>query len=178
MDPLEFFFIFLKASAVTFAGLGALPVLQQELVQFRGWADDAQVAKAVAVGRLSPGPNGMFTVSLGYQVMGWPGALLALLGSVLPPLIVLPLAPIVRRSIHLPWVDGLMRGIALGSAGLLLSVGVGLVAPGGLTLDQAGLWNVGLAALGFALTQSGRVHPVVVLGAAGAVGVVLTGLGI
>lgn len=178
MNPLELFSIFFKASLITFAGLGSLPVLQQELVQFRGWATDEQVAKSVAIGRLSPGPNGMYAVSLGYLVMGWGGAGLALVGSVLPPLVVLPLAPLVRRGMHLPWVNGLMRGIALGSAGALLSVGVGLVSPGGFSLSGPGPTNVGLAALGLALSWSGRVHPAVVLGVAAAAGVGLAFVGL
>ncbi|MBI4491812.1 MAG: chromate transporter [Chloroflexi bacterium] len=178
MSPLEFFLIFLKASAITFTGMGSLPILQQELVQFHGWTTDEQIAKAVAIGRLSPGPNGMYAVSIGYVVMGWLGALLALLGSVLPPLIIIPLAPLVRRSIHRPWVDGLMRGIGLGSAGLLLSVGVGLVAPNGFSLAGPGPWNLALAVLGFALTRTGKLHPAIPLGVAGVAGVVLSMAGL
>lgn len=177
MDPLEFFFIFLKACGITFAGMGSLPVLQQELVHLRGWATDEQIAKSVAVGRLTPGPNGMYVVSLGYLLMGWLGALLALIGAVLPPLVILPLAPLVRRTMHLPWMSGLMRGIALGSAGLLLSVGANLVAPGGLALSATFTANVGLAALALALTRTGKLHPVVVLGGAGLAGVALSAAG-
>jgi chromate transporter len=176
---LEFFLIFFKASLITFAGMGSVPVLQQDLVQFRGWTTDDQIAKALAVSRLSPGPNGMYVVSLGYMMLGWAGAVVALLASVLPPLVVLPLAPIVRRTMHLPWVNGLMRGIGLGSAGLLLVVGYGIIFPSGLTaLSSATLLNLGLGALGMVLTWTGRVHPVVVIGLAGLAGIGLSTFGL
>ena len=109
----------------------ALPVLNQELVQIRHLATAADISKSLAVGRLSPGPTGMFVVSLGYLVAGWPGAFLAMLGSALPPLVVLPLAPIIRRSLHRLWVGGFMRGIGLASAGLLLAVSAGIVTADG-----------------------------------------------
>ncbi len=179
MDPLEFFLIFLKATTFTFAGLGSLPLLQQDLVHIRGWATDAQLAKAVAVGRLSPGPNGMYVVSLGYLLMGWWGALLATLGSVLPPLIILPLAPVLRRTMHVPWVNGLMRGIALGSTGLMLPVGLALALPEGFALSNARLaGNIGLAVLAFAVTRTGRMHPALVLGGAGVLGMLLSFAGL
>ncbi|MFI5270051.1 MAG: chromate transporter, partial [Chloroflexota bacterium] len=59
------FLLFLKASALSFGGLGGLPILHQDLV-LRNVPDvDRLVGQALAVGRLSPGPNGLYVVSLG-----------------------------------------------------------------------------------------------------------------
>ena len=175
---LEVFLVFFQASLITFAGQASLPVLHQELVQHRGWVDAAAISKALAVGRLSPGPTGMYVVSLGYLVAGWPGAFLAMLGATLPPLVVLPLAPLVRRSLHRPWVRGFMQGIGLASAGLLLAVGFGIVTADGVAPTPTFLGHVVMAALGFALSWTGKIHPVLVIGAAGAGGVALTALGL
>jgi chromate transporter len=174
----ELFFVFFKASLITFAGQAALPVLHQELVQQRGWATATDISKALAIGRLAPGPTGMFVVSLGYLVAGWPGALMATLGSSLPPLVVLPLAPFVRRSLGRPWVGGFLRGIGLASAGLLAAVGLGIVYPDGFGVTPSILASMGLAVLGFGLSWSGKVHPVAIMGAAGLGGVALYWLGI
>lgn len=178
MDPLEFFLVFLKASATTVAGSGSLPVLQQDIVDVRGWAGPDVIAKSLAVGRLSPGPTGMYVVSVGYLLMGWWGAVLALVAAVLPPLVVLPLAPFVRRSLHRPWMAGLLRGVALSSAGLLLAVGTGLSLPADFAFTPSKLAHPALAALGFLLARSGNLHPVVVLGVSGAAGAVLYFLGV
>jgi chromate transporter len=174
----EIFRVFFTSSLITFAGQAALPVLQQELVQLRGWVTDADLAKSLAVGRLSPGPTGMFVVSLGYMVAGWAGAFLAMTGASLPPLLVLPLAPLIRRSFHRPWVRGAMLGIGLASAGLLLSVGFGILLSKGADLSLTFGGNVAMAILGFALSWTGKVHPVIVIAAAGAGGVLLSSLGI
>ncbi|MFN0071558.1 MAG: chromate transporter [Chloroflexota bacterium] len=170
---LAIFQVFFQSSLITFAGQAALPVLHQELVQLRGWVTAADIAKSLAVGRLSPGPTGMFVVSLGYMVAGWAGAFLAMLGSSMPPLLVLPLAPIIRRSLHRPWVRGAMQGIGLASAGLLLSVGVGILKADfdGFNVSFAG--DLLMAALGIALSWTGKIHPVIVIAAAGVGGVVL-----
>ena len=176
--PWDFYFevfrVFFQSSLITFAGQAALPVLNQEFVHIRGWVTEADVAKSLAVGRLSPGPTGMFVVSLGYMVAGWPGAFLAMLGATIPPLLVLPIAPIVRRSLHRPWVRGAMQGVGLASAGLLLSVASGILLSTGVGLTPAFAGSVALAALGFALSWTGKIHPVAVLGAAGAGGIALS----
>jgi chromate transporter len=177
-DYLDVFFVFFKASLITFAGQAALPVLNQELVQIRHLATAADISKSLAVGRLSPGPTGMFVVSLGYLVAGWPGAFLAMLGSALPPLVVLPLAPLIRRSLHRLWVGGFMRGIGLASAGLLLAVSAGIVTADGVSPTPAVFGNLGLAVLGFALAWSGKIHPVLIMAIAGVVGYVLWSFGI
>ena len=175
---LEVFLVFFQSSLITFAGQAALPVLNQELVHIRGWVTEADVAKSLAVGRLSPGPTGMFVVSLGYIVAGWPGAFLAMVGATIPPLLVLPIAPIVRRSLHRPWVRGAMQGVGLASAGLLFSVASGILLSTGVGLTPAFAGSVAMAALGFALSWTGKIHPVLVLGAAGAGGVGLSYFGI
>ncbi|HEX3246066.1 MAG TPA: chromate transporter [Chloroflexota bacterium] len=175
---LEVFRVFFQSSLITFAGQGSLPVLNQEFVQLRHWVTEADVATSLAVGRLSPGPTGMYVVSLGYMVAGWPGAFLAMLGASIPPLLILPIAPLVRRSLHRPWVRGAMQGIGLASAGLLLSVASGILLSTGVEATLAFGGSVALAALGFALSWTGKIHPVAVLGAAGAGGIALSLMGL
>src|SRR5256885_7052168 len=76
MDPLELFGVFLKASALSLGGLSSLPLLRADLVA-PGIATDDQLVQAIAIGRISTGPNGLYIVSLGYLVGGvvgrrWP----------------------------------------------------------------------------------------------------------
>lgn len=171
---LDLFRVFFVSSLITFAGQGSLPVLQQELVQIRGWTTDADIAKALAVSRLSPGPTGMFVVSIGYMVASWPGAFLAMVGATLPPLIVLPLAPVIRRSFHRPWVRGAMLGVGLASAGLLLSVGGNILLVKGASATPAFAGDVAMAVLGLALSWTGKIHPAIVIAAAGAGGILMS----
>jgi chromate transporter len=64
MDALALFAVFLKASALSLGGLSSLPLLRADLVA-PGIATDDQVVQAIAIGRISTGPNGLYIVSLG-----------------------------------------------------------------------------------------------------------------
>ena len=163
MDPLALFAVLLKDSALALGGLGSLPLLRQDLVS-TGLATDSQLVQALAIGRLSTGPNGLWIVSLGYQMAGLLGAAMALVASSLPPLVILPATAVARRWLLSVPFAGLVRGAALATAGLLCATGVSLIVPAG---DVPSWWQVGLGIAAAVLTYQGRVHPaVVVLGGA------------
>lgn len=159
MDPLSLFFVLLKDSALGLGGLGSLPMLRQDLVA-TGLATDAQLVQALAIGRLSTGPSGLWVVSLGYQMAGLSGAAMALVASSLPPLVILPATALARRHLLSVPFAGLVRGAALATAGLLAATGVSLVAPPGAVPSW---WQVAIGTAATALTYDGRLHPAVVV---------------
>ncbi|HEV8229908.1 MAG TPA: chromate transporter [Candidatus Limnocylindria bacterium] len=169
MDPLSLFVVLFKDSALALGGLGSLPLLRQDLVA-TGVANDAQVVQALAIGRLSTGPNGLWIVSLGYQVAGPLGAATALLACSLPPLVMLPAVAVARRWLLSAPFAGLVRGAALATAGLLCATGVSLIAPAD-TLPA--WWQIGIGIAAVALTYQGRVHPAAVVISGAALGVLL-----
>ncbi|MDQ2953099.1 MAG: chromate transporter, partial [Chloroflexota bacterium] len=155
------FLTLLKDAALSLGGLGALPLIRQDLVA-PGYATDAQIVEALAIGRLSTGPTGLWIVSVGYFVAGWPGAGMALVASSLPPLVIVPATAVARRFLMTAWFAGLVRGAALATAGLLLSTGVSLIAPAGLGWSQ-----IVIAVIAIVVTFQGRLHPgLVVVGGA------------
>src|SRR5919199_5429647 len=77
-DWLIYFWLMLKASFFATSGTGNIPSLHADLLA-RGWATERQFAESLAVGQISPGPSGLWVVSLGYLTAGLPGALLALI---------------------------------------------------------------------------------------------------
>lgn len=168
-DLLSLFVVFLKDSALALGGLGSLPLLRQDLVA-TGLATDAQLVQALAIGRLSTGPNGLWVVSLGYQMAGGLGAVMALVASSLPPLVILPATAVARRWLLSVPFAGLIRGTALATAGLLCATGSSLIVPNG----QAPSWwqiVIGIAAAG--VTYHGRLHPAVVVIGGALLGVLL-----
>lgn len=167
------FLIFVRASLLSSGGLGSLAILRTDLLS-AGLVGDAQLVQALTIGRISPGPTGLFVISIGYFAMGIPGALLALAAALIPPLLVLPIAHVVRPRRNHPRVDGLIRGLVLGTTGLTISVSVTLL----LATSSAGgppIWQLVLAAAGVAWGLHGRYHPVLILAAAGAIGLILAG---
>jgi chromate transporter len=163
VDPLALFAVLLKDSALALGGLGSLPLLRQDLVA-TGVVTDTQLVQALAIGRLSTGPNGLWIVSLGYQMAGLLGAVMALVASSLPPLAILPATAVARRRLLSVRFAGLVRGAALATAGLLCATGFVLIVPVG---DAPSWWQVLIGIAAAALTYQGRLHPAaVVLGGA------------
>jgi chromate transporter len=121
MNPLLYFWLFLKGSLFSTGGLGNLPFLHQDLLAL-GWATETDFVSAIAVGQLSPGPTGLWTISLGYLTFGWAGAGLALIAITLPTLLALVVAALHRRVETRPAVQNFTRGITLGVIGLTLGV--------------------------------------------------------
>ena len=169
MTELALFLTFLKDAALSLGGLGALPLIRQDMVA-TGLVTDAQIVQALAIGRLSTGPNGLWIVSLGYLVAGWLGAAFALAACSLPPLVMLPATDLSRRFLLTTPFSGFVRGASLATAGLLVATGVALIAPDVFAVTW---WQLVVGAAATVLTYQGRIHPgLVVIGGACA-GVIL-----
>jgi chromate transporter len=167
MNALLYFWVFLKASLLSFGGLGNLPFLQQDLTAL-GWARSSDFLTAIAVGQVSPGPTGLWSISLGYLTWGWLGSGLALLALSLPPLLTLVVAAFYARIETQPSVQDFTRGLTLGVVGLTLGVAWGLAGP--MIFDWRSL-IIAAGALGLALSK--RVPVIVILGLAALVGILL-----
>lgn len=165
MNPLVYFFLFLKASLFSTGGSGSIPGLHQDLISAR-WATESQFAQSIAIGQISPGPNGLWVISLGYLTYGYLGALLAMVAVTLPPLLVLGVAAGYQHVEKKAWVQNAVRCIGLAVVGMLLSVCWEIISRS--TADWKSLL-IGLAAL---LAASRRMHSLLIILFAGFVGMV------
>ena len=162
-----YFWLFLKASLFSTGGMGNLPSLHNDLLP-RGWATERQFGESLAVGQVSPGPNGLWVISLGYLTAGLRGALLAVIAITLPPLLIVGVDRLYRRVQHHPAVEGFMRGLSLAVVGIFVVVLMNLLHGVGFNLRNV---TVMLASLGLGATR--RVPVVAILALAGLVGVLL-----
>jgi chromate transporter len=164
LNPLVFFLLFLKASLFSTGGFSNLPSLHQDLIA-NGWATEADFGQSIAIGQISPGPNGLWVISMGYLTYGFLGAFLALIAITLPALLVLVVSAGYNRIEHQRWVRGAMYGVSLAVVGLLLTV-VWTI------LRQPGVdWKGLLIALGaFGLAWSRKVNLLLILVLAGLIG--------
>jgi chromate transporter len=162
-DAFLLFWIVLKATLLSTGGNGNLPMLHQDLVATRGWLTDQQVAEAVGIGQVAPGPNGLWVVSIGYFLDGVRGALLSALAVALPPFLVLIILRLYRRAEKHPAIDGFVRGLGVAVIGISVVILLRLMAgAGGVTLSSI-LFAIG----GGALMATRRVPvPVILLIAA------------
>lgn len=147
-------------------GLGVVPELERQSVAIHHWLTAREFVDGYTLSQLTPGPNMLIAVFVGYRAHGLPGGLLAGLAMFLPTSI---LAVVIshhwRRWRARPWAALVERS--------LLPVGVGLMAGGVYTLARGAIHDGVTAALALAtalVVATDRVPPVVAVLAAGLIG--------
>ncbi len=163
---------FLAMSMLAIGGaLATTPEIHRYLVEQRGWLDDAQFSAGVALAQAAPGPNLLFVPVLGHAIAGLPGALVALIGMLIPSTtLALFASRWGRKRRDTLGVRSFVAGMAPVTTGLLAAAGTVLAVP--LTT------HVGAAVLVVAtvlLSVKTKIRPVwlIAIGAAvGAAGVV------
>ena len=142
-SPADLFRVFNRLALQGFGGV--LPVAQRELVERERWLTRQQFVEMLAVSQVLPGPNVVnLSLMLGDRAFGWRGALAAMTGMLLAPLvIVLALAVLYEHYGHHAVVAAALRGMGAVAAGLILATGLKLL--GGLRGNALGLAR----ALGF-----------------------------
>lgn len=120
---LDMFLTFFKIGAFTFGGGWAmLPIMEREFVDKKGWVNKEDFIDIIAVSQSFPGVLAVNSSSfIGKKVLGYPGALLALLGVTLPSILIIILVAnffVAFRSNY--YVDLAMRGINAAVPALIL----------------------------------------------------------
>jgi chromate transporter len=165
MSLLLYFWLFLKASLFSTGGFGNVPSLHSDLIA-RGWATDRQFAESLTIGQLSPGPNGLWVISLGYLTHGVVGSILALVGITLPPFFILLVQRAYQRVEDHPAVAGFMRGLSLSVIGIFIVVLAGILHTSGI-----GARSIAIAVGAILLAWTRKVPIVAIIALAGLAGV-------
>jgi len=158
------FWIFLKSTCTSFAGLASLPEIRHELVDDRHWASDEQIDQAIVITRTTPGPVGGWIVAVGYMVDGVPGAIAGWLAMALPSLVVIVLVGYFGKRAQHPRVRGMLQSVVLASATLLVLAAIPI---GRDALD--GPLAIGIAVVALPLLLAKRIETVWVVAAAAVV---------
>lgn len=171
---LEFrlFLTFFLIGATTFGGgYAMLPIIRREVVQRHGWLEEDEFIDVLAVAHSSPGAVAVNSaVFIGCKLRGFPGAMAALLGSVLPSfLVILALAVFFNRYAEHPAVLAAFAGIRPAIAALIIAAMIKIGKP---TLKKPGKL---IYMLGFLTLSAGfDVHPAVILLLGAGSGLLLT----
>lgn len=88
---LKLFVSTFQLSACTFGGgFVIIPLMRKKFVEELGWIEEQEMMDLTAIAQSSPGAIAVnASILVGYHVAGIPGALLTVLGTVLPPLIII-----------------------------------------------------------------------------------------
>jgi chromate transporter len=118
------FAIMLKLGAVTFGGGYAMvPLFEDEFVCKRGWITDEDMCNMVALSQSVPGAIAInCSILIGYRLKRLRGAILCVLGVILPSVIVLTAVTFVYEAVRdNAYVAGALRGIRAAVVALLVS---------------------------------------------------------
>ena len=126
MNAAVLYLVLLKATLTSFAGLASLPVVRDDLVVNHHILTDERLGEAVVITRSTPGPVGLYVVSVGYFAAGIPGAIAGWLAMITPALLVLPLLHFAASKAHHPRLRSGLQAVVVASAGLLLAAAVPL----------------------------------------------------
>jgi chromate transporter len=168
MSPVLLFLLFLKSSALSFGGLGGVPTLHQDLVNLHVPDVDNLFGQALAVGRLSPGPNGLYLVSLGYLMGGLIGGVAAGVALALPPFVVLIIAIGYARVAHLQRTANALVVLSFALTGLL-----GFTSWQIMTSSSSDVFEWAAGVLGFLVSVRFRFNPLAIIGVAAALGIII-----
>lgn len=114
-----------KISACTFGGgFVIVPLMRDRFVKQLKWIEEDEMLDLTAIAQSSPGAiavNG--AISVGYRVAKIPGALVAILGSILPPLIIITIISKFYDAFRSnQYVSLAMKGMLAGIAAVICDV--------------------------------------------------------
>lgn len=105
---------------------GVMPWARRYIVERYRWLEPEEFATLLGLCQVLPGPNIVnLSVCVGHKFQGWRGAIVAPLGLMLAPMvIVLLLGLAYQRYGDLPMVHAALRGIIAVGAGLIIATGL------------------------------------------------------
>ena len=121
----KLFFSTFKLSACTFGGgFVIIPLMRKKFVEELGWIQEDEMMDLVAIAQSSPGAIAVnASILVGYHVAGVPGAMLTVLGTVLPPLIIISIISMFYQAFRdNAFVNMAMAGMLCGVAAVICDV--------------------------------------------------------
>jgi chromate transporter len=162
--------MFIKINVLSTSGPASVGLLYKESVG--DLMSEAEFIEAVGFSNVLPGSEALkLAMFVGYAAGGIPGTIAALLGSILPPtLLMLAVAAAIQRVQGEAWMDGFIKGLAPAVAMLIVVVAWQIFrSESTKTIQVRALVIAGLSAIAFWFNIP---SPLVLLGA-GILGVIL-----
>ncbi len=175
MIYLRLFLSFLKIGALGFgSGYAFLPLIQEEAVS-QGYVTAKEFANLLAVAEMTPGPMALNTATfVGAKTAGFFGGLVSTLGVTLPSLILCAFALWLLKKPSAKFVKDALASLRPTIAAMILFAALSI-----FLLDWPGpegnlnVWTVILLAGSMASYYWLKFQPIIIVGLAGVIGVVL-----
>ncbi len=150
---LRIFWYHLLLSLTTFGGgYVIVSVMRRTFVQKLHWITDREMLDYTALAQTAPGSIAInASILIGQRMAGLPGILCAMVGTVLPPFVILTAVTYCYNAvIGNPWVGYALRGLQAGVTAILLEAVIAMVTP---YIKGRQFWALGLMVLAFLLSR-------------------------
>jgi chromate transporter len=170
---LQILFTFSVLSLVAIGGANAvLPEMHRQLVELRGWLDDATFSQLYALAQAAPGPNILVASVMGWRIAGAGGMAAATFGMLVPAAVLAwYMAGLMHRLRGAAWLKPAQGG--------LVPVAIGLILAAGITMAEAvhshGVMPLVVVAVSTLFVWRTNYSPLWVLAGGGVLGAVFLG---
>lgn len=161
-------------SAFTFGGgYVIVPLMQKRFVNELKWIDEEEMLDLVAIAQSAPGPIAVNTsIIIGYRMAGIRGALLSVVGTSLPPLIIITIVSYFYLAFRdNPIVQAVLFGMQAGVAAVIVNVVIDMVK--GITNNKK-ILPILVMIIAFIAAAFTPINIVVILFICGAIGAYTT----
>lgn len=119
-----FWYTFQLSAFTIGGGYVIVPLMRKQFVDKLGWIEEQQMLDCTAIAQSAPGPIAVnASILLGYHLAGIPGALAAIAGTVLPPLIIISVIAVGYNAfIENQIVKNVLNGMRAGVCAVIIDV--------------------------------------------------------
>lgn len=159
-----------QLSAFTFGGgFVIIPLMRKKFVEKLKWIDEQEMLDLTAIAQSSPGAIAVnASILVGYRVAGIPGTLLTVLGTILPPLIIISVISMFYAAFRDNTIVNMaMNGMLAGVAAVICDV---VLTMGGSVLRQKRVLPVLVLVGSFAAARFWGVNIMVIILVCGLIG--------
>lgn len=161
-----------QLSACTFGGgFVIIPLMRKKFVEELNWIEEQEMMDLTAIAQSSPGAIAVnASILVGYHVAGVPGALLTVLGTVLPPLIIISVISLFYQAFRDNEIVSMaMKGMLAGVAAVICDV---VITMGAKIFEQKRILPVMVLLASFIAVRFFNINIILIIlicGAAGAI---------
>ncbi len=157
-------------SAFTFGGgFVIIPLMKKKFVDDLNWIEEDEMLNLAAIAQSSPGAVAVnASILLGYRVAGILGALITIIGTVLPPLIIISVISLFYTAFrNNTVVNAVLKGMQAGVAAVIADVVINL---GGNVIKEKDIVSALVMVCAFAATFFFKVNVMYIILVCGFIG--------
>lgn len=172
---LKLFISFLKIGLFSFGGgYAALPVIQEEVVELNSWLSLGEFNDLITISQMTPGPIAINSATfVGTRIAGFPGALAATFGCVLPSAIIVgTISYFYKKYKNIDVMSNILYFLRPAIVSMILIAGVQILKTAFFGEELVGFANMdylmlGIFILAFALMLKTKIDPIKLMLASG-----------